>query len=224
MATFLKHLNINIRERPQINYMRKTVTGHLIILFLLCITNGVYSQATGPQCILPGVEYQYNIPYVVTDTGTLKICVHGGTMLPGNDSCYEGPKVPSIRVIWDEDMPVGSVTIDNNENQAFHVEKTTRLEAGEISEELAMQEVDSATVPGTIICTIARGGSCTPAYQYQWERSYDDLHWESLEGATGSVLNFTNSIQQTSFFRRKVTDTQSNSVSYSAIAIVIIKD
>jgi hypothetical protein len=66
------------------------------------------------------------------------------------------------------------------------------------------------------------GGNCAPSYGYQWQQSFDDLSWTDIKDAILPNLEFVAPLDQTTYYRRKVTETISSSVEYSDIAIVLV--
>jgi hypothetical protein len=61
------------------------------------------------------------------------------------------------------------------------------------------------TAPPAIVATAATGGSCSGAYQYQWQISTNDIQYRDIPGATSANLSYTTPISQTTYFQRKVT-------------------
>ncbi len=94
------------------------------------------------------------------------------------------------------------------------------LSAGTISNPL--QTIIYNTIPVTITASGATGGNCAGTYNYQWQQSTDQVNWTNISGATSLNLNFSTNVTQQTYYRRKVTETKSGSIGYSAVATVNI--
>ncbi|HEV2354291.1 MAG TPA: hypothetical protein VGR89_08610 [Puia sp.] len=94
------------------------------------------------------------------------------------------------------------------------------LSGGTIDSIGKSQAIPYDSVPSAITCPPATGGSCSPSYQYQWQESVDRVSWQDITGATSQNLAPAQSLQQGTFFRRKVTDSTSGTIAYSDIASV----
>src|SRR5262249_19492270 len=115
-----------------------------------------------------------------------------------------------------------SITISTSDgNKTFKVNITSALQAG-LVDSLSKEQnfLDTLSIPSTIICSSAKGGSCSPNYSYQWQQSNDAMVWEDIEGSTRQNLSFTTSVKQSFFYRRKITETNSGTIGYSDVAII----
>ena len=100
---------------------------------------------------------------------------------------------------------------------------TQPLVGGLIDTNLIRQVIDSEAVPAVITCSSARGGSCAPAYSYQWQQSEDNLAWMDMTTQKNLSLGFSQALPKVLFFRRMVVETGSTTVAYSNTAVVFLK-
>lgn len=82
------------------------------------------------------------------------------------------------------------------------------------------QTVALGSTPNTLYATSASWGQCNHQYQYQWQYSYDNSSFVNITGATADSLILDNSIDQTIYFRRKVTCRDSSK--YTASVAIFI--
>lgn len=91
------------------------------------------------------------------------------------------------------------------------------LSGGEISPSDIL--IKSGTSPGTISNSFnASGGS--PVYNYQWEYSANGVTWTNISGAISTSYTPT-TLNQTMYYRRKVTDSNNN-VAYSGTSVAAV--
>ncbi len=197
-----------------------------ILLLLLTVCCNTYAQVTisGPECIVPGSEYQYNF-YSAGDIDTsVNICLTGGFFSQNRSTCYNGVLLSNLHITWNDNITTGeiSVTSASGNNSSFTVRQTTNLQGGKIDSLLTMQTISLSDTPGTINCTASSGGNCTPTYMYQWERSDDNLQWQDVNDAIDHDLSFSGPIDHTIFFRRRVNESVSNSIAYSDMAVIVV--
>ncbi|MBN8666400.1 MAG: hypothetical protein J0M30_02785 [Chitinophagales bacterium] len=190
----------------------------LLILGVLCGLQVIWAQLTiaGPGCVSPGRYTYYLTGSWNSKTTTMQWCVVGGTIVGGN-TCKSGLNLSSVEVIWSTSGTLSVVT-NNAGNASKAVGVTATLNGGSITANLT--QTVSNNVPATITCSPAYGGYCSPTYQYQWQKSIDDINWTVLSGSTGLDLSFTSAPTQTTYYRRKVTETISGGIAYSNRATV----
>jgi hypothetical protein len=181
-------------------------------------------KIAGPVCAVPGITYLYRIEGNKDSIKTLNICVTGGTMLGIQSDCYTGKPIPFIKVQWNKGVKTGSISLASGTvNSVLNVEMADSLNPGTIDSSIRIQQIKYNTVPDSIDCMEASGGSCSPAYRYQWQVSSDATHWSSINGSTGRNIIFSAPLKNATFYRREVIETKSGSVSYSNIAAVYVK-
>jgi len=184
-----------------------------------------YSQVkiSGPECIVPGTEYQYEF-YGRFDMQTeINICVEGGLVVANNSTCYKVSNVNYVRIIWSDNITKGKVSISAAKvNGSFNVKPTRALQGGKIDSLFKIQSALSSGIIKTITCSAARGGSCNPSLIYQWEQSNDNLHWTDIKGEVFQNLSYATTSDRAVFLRRKIVDTVSNSIAYSDVAVIVV--
>ena len=203
---------------------------YIFTLFVFAITglffNQAYSQVaiTGPTCVIQGTTYQYSISGNLDSSSTMHVCINGciiaDTSIKG--SCSEdGPPLSAVQVVWSNGKK-GSLTISSSKgNASISVNVTSSLTPGFIDSASAKQDLyDTLGVPETIDCSKGTGGSCSPSYSYQWQRSRDAMTWEDIAGATGKDLSFSQPAKHTFYYRRMITEDNSNTIGYSNMAVV----
>jgi hypothetical protein len=198
-------------------------------LFLSCLSVLVqltlYSQVSvsGPVCVLPGMGYQYAVPGV-RDSGTvIKVCVTGGKMLGSSNNCQDSLSSSVVTIIWDSVSTAGSISIISSKgNSSLSVSITRPLYAGTILDTLLSQSIDSFSLPQDLLCTAPSGGGCQPEYRFQWQKSGDNLQWADIPGAEGINFHFPAPLTSTTYYRRKLTEANSETVVYSDAALIIV--
>jgi hypothetical protein len=196
-----------------------------MVLFLLfpCFYALCQVKIVGPACVLSNVEYQYQIYSDFDKNQSISICVNGGYISTINNTCYAGKYIDSVRVIWNDNVSNGSITVStSSSNNTFSVRQTQSLQGGSIDSSIALQQIGNSDIPRTILCSAAIGGGCSPSYNYQWEQSYDNLHWHDFANSASQNLLFSEFLAGTTFFRRKCLESTSNSIAYSNVAIVVV--
>jgi len=196
----------------------------LFLGLLICNAFMVKSQVsiTGPSCVVAGVQYQYIINTPDTSGSGIHICVNGGSFATG-DSCLNDSLVSAIYVTWQAGAQTLSISFTSNAGSALKsANLTTPLQPGVIDSAYAEQYINYNTAAPSIQCTAASGGGCNPTYSYQWQQSTDNVTWNDIDNLT--TENFTGgfNLTQTSFFRRKVTETNSGTIGYSTVAAVYV--
>lgn len=197
----------------------------IIIGIILSAKFSLFAQVniSGPVCVVPSTEYQYNINATWKDSSDLQICVQGG-VLADSSLCYKGKPVSFIRVLWSPADESNNITIHSSTGDAsLSVSLTSLLMGGTIDSLSKMQIVDSLTTPVLITCSAPTGGACLPSYEFQWQQSPNNMSWTDVDGAINPDLQFSSPIVQTMYYRRKIAEKMSGSESYSDIAIVSVK-
>lgn len=199
-------------------------------LFLLLFSSGSFLVKcqvliNGPTCVRAGLEYQYIINGNWSSESTVQICVRGGVLADSSSSCIASNSFSQIRVIWDFNISESTIQLSSSEGDtSIIVSISDTLRSGVIDLALKKQSIEYDSIPNTIICSPARGGSCSPTYTYQWQRSTDNIEWENIEGSTSRNLSFSAPLTQPTFFRRKIIEVNSNSVDYSDVAAVYVNN
>lgn len=191
-------------------------------IFLTSIAFGQVS-IKGATCVVTGLVYQYDITGEWKQNDKISICIEGGILTESNTTCIDKQSVSFIRVKWGENKTSGKITVNSQEGTAdISVNIALSFNAGSI-ETPERQTVTATKIPTSLSCTEARGGNCSPSFSYQWEQSFDRLHWVTLSGATARNLSFTVPLAQTTFFRRRVLESKSHTIGYTnQVAVFVI--
>lgn len=177
---------------------------------------------SGATCVLTGLVYQYDIKVDWEENDKISICVEGGVLVETDSTCLEKQTVSSIRLKWSEGKNIGRITVSSQAASAnLSVNITPHFNPGFI-ETSSKQIVGFDKTPSSLSCTQASGGSCSPTFSYQWEESNNKLYWKPVAGATGRNLSFSAPLKQSTFFRRKVVEAQSQTVGYSNEIVVFV--
>jgi hypothetical protein len=206
--------------------MRNTIKIFIIISMFLAMGIKSAAQVTinGSTCVVPGTVYQYTISGSWDSVSTMQVCVTGGAFVDsgmGSKCTHKAYPLASVMVIWSTTTS-SSLSIQSSlGNATLNVNVTSPLLAGTIDPLSKVQSFyDTLSTPSVIHCSLEKGGSCSPSYSYQWQESFDGLIWRDISGSTSQHLLFSNAVKQASFFRRKVTETTSNTIGYSDMAVV----
>lgn len=182
------------------------------------------SQITisGPACVKPGLEYHYAVENNNQSSSGVRVCVRGGLIKEVTDSCISLGSSSVIKIIW-TNASSGAVRVSaNGTTQNLQVNITADLQPGEINTGSLQQLIAAGALPDTIKCSVARKGSCSPSYAYQWQMSADKIVWQNVPAASGRNLILVNAVNVPTYYRRKVTETSSGTVKYSGPAAVYI--
>lgn len=202
-------------------------------LLLLCVTLNTYSQVSisGPTCGVSGNTSNFNAVRVggnFNGVNNMQWCVSGGiilqaygTNITGTSTCKSGTSVGSIIVQWNS-VTSGSVSLTTPVGNATNhlVTVASALNPGTISN--TSQTIVYNSTPATINCLVAAGGYCTPSHQYQWQKSSDNSTWTDISGATLQNLPFSAALIQTTYYRRRVFETNTSTYAYSGSATVFV--
>lgn len=202
----------------------------IIFFFIGMILNTCPQKGTaqikisGSVCAVHDIAYLYQIEGNKDSINTLNICVTNGTILGISSACYTGKPISFIKVRWGQDAQTGSISLTSvGINSVFNVAMADSLNPGTIDSSIRIQQIKYNTVPDSIDCMEASGGSCSPMYRYQWQVSSDATHWSNIHGSTGRNMIFSTPLESPSFYRREVTEIKSGYVSYSNKAAVYVK-
>lgn len=197
---------------------------YLLICFISCFCYAATAQVriVGADCVFPGSPYQYIINARFDSTLTnLSICITGGK-LQNNNTCIPGGSRPNtIVVIWDTSATKKIELQSSQGNASFPVRLTSQLHGGNIVSGDLLQISDSTIHAYNFRCSDPVGGSCSPAYIYQWQESTDGVVWRNIINAKSKDLTYTEALQTSLFFRRMVTDADSNTSAYSDLCQLI---
>jgi hypothetical protein len=194
----------------------------LIFCFVLNFNTSAQVSISGPNCVVPGVVYQYNIKTGGDSSTAIKICFAGGMASDSAAGTCISKKGPFaiITVKWLKPGSASLMVTSSKGNSTTNISVTSQLNAGSIDSTVKFQTIKYDSIPQTISCSVDTGGSCSPTYSYQWQQSFDMLGWINISGANGQNLTIATGLKQTTFYRRKVTETTSGSISYSNVATV----
>lgn len=208
--------------RKQFNTIKKNLL--LLSIAFTAFGNSIKAQVSvsGPQCIIQGITYQYTINGNWNNSSTVKVCLTGGRLLSGEKCSPDSMKATSVFVVWSDTSYRKLDVTSSSGNTSIIVLATTDLKGGGINESDRVKVYDSTVNSYTFHCQVASGGSCTPVYSYQWQKSEDALNWTNISSATGKDLHFSGSIIVNTFFRRVTMETNSNTVAYSDTGILAV--
>jgi hypothetical protein len=194
----------------------------LIFCFVLNFKTAAQVSISGPTCVVPKVVYQYNIKTGGDSSTSIKVCFTGGMASDSTGSACISKKGPFaiITVKWIKPGAASLSVTSSKGNSTINISVTSQLTAGSINNAVVLQTIKYDSIPLTISCSVDTGGSCSPAYAYQWQQSFDMLGWTNLSGANSQNLTISSGLKQTTFYRRKVTETTSGSISYSNVATI----
>lgn len=189
-------------------------------LTALLTTAGYFAVAqpgiNGASCIIPGTIYEYKVTGHWDPLSNTRLCVTGGALKSG-DSCISLQASPSmVLVIWNDNVVERKITLTSALGAtSFMVTGTTELNGGVVDDSDKVQVFHPGQVSYTFHCAIAKGGSCSPDYTYQWQSSTNQVNWTNIQGATGKDLRYSGAITTSTFFRRVTEEKLSNIVAYS---------
>ena len=191
---------------------------------VICISKAdAQVSLTGPVCVLPGLVYQYEISNKGTDTTNMRLCVTGGVIAGTTTTCTSTGNLSYIRVNWTDSIGGQILLTTSMDSASISVSVTNILSAGLIDSSSKVQTAVVDSIPPPIHCSAATGGSCDPQYAYQWEQSADGVTWQSIADAASADLIFTSPINQTTYYRRRVSETNGNSEALSEVALIIVQ-
>jgi hypothetical protein len=194
-----------------------------LLIGMVCCRLSAFSQVTvtGPTCVVPGTVYQYVIVGLWDSASTMQVCLTNGVMAGSGTACTpNGAPLSFVLVTWNG-AGNGTLQVNSSGGSAtLAVTLTDTLTGGLVQDTTKAQRIAFLSLPALVRCSASTGGACSPSYSYQWEQSPDMVEWSAIPGATGQNLLMTQQLRQTIFVRRKVTETNSNSIAYSGAALV----
>ncbi len=197
--------------------IRKALPAGFIFFCLVVFSVSAYSQMsiTGPTCVVSGTLYTYTIAGNWSSSTNMVWTVNGGT-ISGSSS---GTPLPQIHVTFSSSGSVQVHTTNPTSSPSVTVTAAPVLSGGTLSN--TSQTINANIVPATInSSTAASGGSCSPSYSYQWQSSPNNVTYTNISGAASLSLSFTTGLASTTYYRRMVTETSSNTTAYSNVATV----
>jgi hypothetical protein len=126
-------------------------------------------------------------------------------------------------VVWDSAASAGSINITSAlGNYSLNISIVSVLSGGFVDSTSRSQSIGYDSLPSPITCSPATGGNCSPVYNYQWQQSQDQVGWTNITASNSQNISFGTPLVQMTFFRRKTTETVSNTIAYSDVAIVFV--
>jgi hypothetical protein len=196
----------------------------LMVFIALFFSSIIFGQVNigGAQCVLTTLVYQYDIKGEWKENDKISICVDGGVLTETGTVCTEKQSVSFIRVRWSEGKTTGKITVSSGAGTSnISINIAPPFNPGFI-ETTDKQTVAYNKLSPSLSCTQASGGNCSPSFSYQWEQSADKLQWTAVSGATGRNLSFDAPLKQTTFFRRKVFESKSQTIGYTNAITVFV--
>jgi len=178
---------------------------------------------TGPTCVVPGLQYQYDVSNRGTDT-SFQFCITGGVIIGTDSTCSNAGTQTFVRVTW-TDSTGGSISVTApSGTSSLAINMAKPFIPGQIDSTSMIQSVDADSTPASIQCLPPSGGSCSPLYQYQWMQSTDGIAWSDIPGASSAQLSFNSPITQTMYYRCRTSDQNGQSEGLSGVAIITVKN
>jgi hypothetical protein len=194
----------------------------LCLLKIPCLSVAQVS-VNGPTCVLPGVIYQYTFSGNWDSSSVMQVCLSGGTLSGSGTTCTSnGAPISFVRVVWDS-VAQGALQVSSSlGNSTTSVTMAASLTGGALDSVSRQLIMAAAILSGTIHCAAASGGACNAHLTYQWQQSSDGELWSDIPGATSQDYPFALALKQTTYFRRRTTDTASTLISYSDQAMAVV--
>lgn len=194
----------------------------LAFLLVLLTTGPLEAQVyiSGPECITPGIPYQYTVHFNEGDSSSVKVCITGGTLVGGDRCTPEGAFPASVFVMWNDTSDKRVELQSFLGSSALIVQTMEPLLGGVLIDSTKIQVYDSTITNYSFPCNAATGGSCSPAYEYQWQKSENGLSWTNINDATGKDLLFSEHPLNDTYFRRASRETKSTTIAYSDIGVL----
>jgi RHS repeat-associated protein len=172
---------------------------------------------TGQTCVTSGVQYTYTISGPWTGSTHMVWTASGGTI----SGSYSGTPLIQVTVTFTKSGYVYVTTTSPNYTAQLNVTLFTGLTKGTISN--TGQTINYNTTPATINCSVASIGACTPSnFSYQWQSSTDNVNFSNITGAISQNLTFSSPLLATTYYRRYVSESTTNTNGYSNTATVTV--
>jgi hypothetical protein len=195
-----------------------------VIIFFTFPALYAQPQISGAACVIPTTDYDYLISGNPGSAAQIAICITGGVFVNTQNTCKNIAPHSIIRVNWNDSATNAKITITYEGTQKIKVIQVTKpLFAGAIPNGLKTQTIKYDSAAALIPCSIAKHGTCSPIYLYQWQKSANALNWQNISGANGQHLPSQGALREPVFYRRKVTETVSGTIAYSTIATVFVE-
>jgi hypothetical protein len=195
---------------------------YLFLISFICQVPAIGQiTVTGPTCVIPGTIYEYLINGKWDSTSTMQVCLTGGVISGKTVSCTgSGKPVSFVLVQWSTGSG-GSVNVSSTSgNSNLDVAFATPLTGGLMVDTTKIKSIAYNSTPTIIRCSASTGGSCNSHYSYQWQESDNIVSWSDIKGANAQDLVLSYACKQATYFRRKVVETNSGSMTYSDYATV----
>lgn len=194
----------------------------LVALIVYCQAADAQVTINGPVCVVPGVTYQYVLSGNWNELSWMRICIDGGVLASGGHCLPDSSVHSSIFVTW-KDTTFHKLQLNSSSGSlALHLTATSDLTGGLVHDSDKVKFINPSLSSYTFRCQPAVGGACNPAYQYQWQRSENGVHWVNVEGANGHDLNFSGTVSVNTFFRRITNETNGGLTAYSDWALLAV--
>ena len=202
--------------------IQKIASSRIILLLnilLIGFTNISFTQSiTGPICVLSGTQYTYTYAGSWTNSTNMVWTITGAGTFSGSSN---GTPLPQVHVTWTGTGTLKVVTTNPTSSVTINVSLAPTLNGGTLGN--PSQTINTNAIPATINnLAAASGGSCSPTYNYQWQSSPNNVSYSNINGATSLSLSFTTGLTTTTYYRRMVTETSSNTTAYSNVATVTV--
>ncbi len=207
-------------QRPGIRQILslRIITFLVILLSAFSHTSFAQMSISGPTCVTAGTQYTFTISGNWTNSTNMVWSITGGGTFSGSSS---GTPCVQVHVTWTSGGTLKVTTTNPTSSPSITVSLTPTLNGGTLSN--TSQSINSGAIPATInSATLASGGSCSPTYNYQWQSSPNNVTYTNISGATSTSLSFTSGLSTTTYYRRMVTETSSNTTAYSNVATVTV--
>jgi len=199
-----------------------------IAIVLLCnLLTGIQARTqgttsiSGPTCVQAGVYYGYSISAYYSGTANFTYSISNGSLSTGGSSgTHIGPGVASVMIMWGPGG--GTIYLSSPAGGKSYSVATGPVFVGGTYTSGQNQSINYNTIPATLNCAAATGGSCsTPSYTYQWQTSTDNVNYSNISGATSQTYS-PGALTQTTYYRRFVTEATSGNTAYSNVATITV--
>jgi RHS repeat-associated protein len=189
---------------------------------LLCCNSSLFAQLSifGPTCAVAGTANNYSVEGSgLTGSTSMNWFQTTGTI----NGAGSGSPLATISVTF---PTAGTFTVKVSTTNPTGSASLTVTVMPVLSSDIvstSLQNINYNTIPTTIGCPAATGGTCsTPNYVYQWQSSPNNSTYTNISGATLQNLSFSSGLTSTLYYRRFVTETSSGSTAYSTVAEVYV--